>query len=228
MPPPAAREALLRHATAIFAAKGYAAAGTREICEAAGVNIAAIAYHFGGKEGLYRETLLRPIAAVTAAFGRFDDPALGFEQSIRMFLAALIDAGGAAQARAPAAALEADVMKLHLREMLEPSAAFREVVEQTIAPAHRALLRVLARHCGLARADDDLHQLAFAIAALAHDYCMSREFMRLLAPGVLARPRAKEKILERLVGYAGALLAGEIERRRAASVRRATRARKSP
>jgi hypothetical protein len=48
---------------------------------------------------------------------------------------------------------------------------------------------------------------------MAHDYCMSREMMRLLAPGVLDRPRARERTLDRLVGFARALLDHEIARR---------------
>jgi len=228
--PAGAREQLLRAATAAFAAKGYAAASTREICEAAGVNIAAIAYYFGGKEGLYREALRRPIVEFTGAFGRFDDPALTFAQSMRMFLAPFL--GAATAGGGLDAALEADVRKLHLREMLEPSAAFREIVAQVIAPAHRALCRLLARHCGLAQADDDIQQLAFAIAALANDYCTSREFMKLLAPGVLERARAQEQILDRLVGFAAALLHFEVARRRrpalAANARRGTAPRRGP
>jgi len=208
-----AREQLIRHATAIFAAKGFAAASTREICEAAGVNVASIHYYFGDKEGLYRETLLRPIAAFAEAFGRFDAPALAFEDSMRMFLAPFIGLGDGETD----ATVDADVMKLHLREMLDPSAAFREIVEQVIAPVHRALCQVVARECGLERPDDDIHQFAFALAAIANDYCMSREFMKMLAPGVLDRPRAKEKILDRLVGYSRALLDHEIARRRPAA-----------
>ena len=209
---PGAREQLIRHATGIFAAKGYAAASTREICDAAGVNVASIHYYFGDKEGLYRETLLRPITEVIAAFGRFDDPALPFTEAIRMFLAPIMGA----KTGEDDGAIEAQVMKLHLREMLEPSNAFREVVEQTIAPAHRALAGLIARHCGLAAVDDDIHQLAFAMVAMANDYCMSREFMKLLAPGVLDRPQAMEQILDRLVGYCCALVDHEIARRRQA------------
>jgi hypothetical protein len=72
---------------------------------------------------------------------------------------------------------------------------------------------VLARHAGLDGPDADIHQLAFAIVAMAHDYCMSREFMKLLAPDVLGRPRALEQILDRLIGYSRALLDYEIGRR---------------
>ncbi len=222
-----ARDQLLLHATPIFAAKGFAAASTREICEAAGVNIASISYYFGDKEGLYREVLLRPISEMTQAFGAFDDPALSFEDAMRMFLAPFI---GMAAQTPEEAEFEAQVMKLHLREMMEPSAAFREIVAQAIAPAHHAVSNVIARHCGLPQADDDIHQLVFAMAAIANDYCMSREFMKMLAPGVLSRPGANELILDRLVGYCRALLDHEIARRQAspAARRRPSAAARSP
>ena len=207
-----AREQLIAHATRIFSTKGYAAATTREICEAAGVNVAAIHYYFGDKEGLYRTALLRPIKEMTESFGRFDDPALSFEQSIRMFLAPFLSSSSDDPDDS-----DAQVMRMHLREMIEPSEVFREITAQTIVPAHNALAGVLAAHCGHAEPDADIHQLAFAMVAMAHDYCMSREFMNLLAPDVLARPRAMEQVLDRLVGYCCALLAHETERRRTAA-----------
>ena len=208
---PSARERLIRQATAIFAAKGFAAASTREICEAAGVNIASIHYYFGDKAGLYRETLIGPIAEAIHACGRFDDPALSFEESMRLLLGFILGLGRNAKDQP----FEVQVMRLHLREMLEPSGAFREVMEQTIAPAHRALTGLLARHCGLDAPDDDIHRLAFALVAMVNDYCLSREMMKLLAPGVLSRPRAAEQTLDRLLGYARALLDHEIAHRRA-------------
>jgi AcrR family transcriptional regulator len=49
----ATRDALVRAAVDIFGRDGFAATGTRAVAEAAGVNQALIAYHFGGKAGLY-------------------------------------------------------------------------------------------------------------------------------------------------------------------------------
>ena len=207
-----AREHLISRGTRIFATKGFAAATTREICDAAGVNVSAIHYYFGDKEGLYRAALLQPIREMTTAFGRYDDPALPFEQSMRMFLTPFL-----MSSRGGEDELDADVMRMHLREMIEPSDVFREITAQTIVPAHDALAKVLARHARLAAPDADIHQLAFAIVAMAHDYCMSREFMKMLAPEVLDRPRAMELIVERLVGYSRALLDYEVARRRGPS-----------
>jgi len=41
----------------LFAQKGFAAVSVKQIAEAAGVNIALISYHFGGKENLYAAIL---------------------------------------------------------------------------------------------------------------------------------------------------------------------------
>ena len=53
----ATRSHILQTTPPIFAAHGFAGASTRQLAAAAGVNIATIAYHFGGKQGLYEAVL---------------------------------------------------------------------------------------------------------------------------------------------------------------------------
>ena len=48
------RRRILETALDLFAAQGYEGASTRQIAEGAGVNLPAIQYYFGNKEGLYR------------------------------------------------------------------------------------------------------------------------------------------------------------------------------
>ena len=57
------REALIEAAAIVFAEKGYEGGSVRDITRRAQANQAAINYHFGGKEGLYRE-VLRMVFAV--------------------------------------------------------------------------------------------------------------------------------------------------------------------
>ncbi len=52
-----ARARILEAAGPMFAAKGYQGATIREICEAAGVNLAAVNYHFRNKRTLYAASL---------------------------------------------------------------------------------------------------------------------------------------------------------------------------
>lgn len=202
-----ARETLLEEATRIFADKGYAKASTREICQAAGLNVAAIHYYFGDKAGLYRAVLVKPLQVLSEDFRQFEDPALDLQEALRRFMAALLCPWDDAQ-RGSAA------MRLHLREMIEPTQDYKDLLAQHVLPLHLKLVAVLGRHVGAPQPDDALHQLAFAISAMVHDYGMSREFMQVLAPSLVSGDGAMERVLARLVGYAMALVTHERRQRR--------------
>ncbi len=60
------RALLFDAAERLFVAKGYSAVSTREIAEAAGVNLAAIQYHFGSKANLFIETVRQPMTQAEA------------------------------------------------------------------------------------------------------------------------------------------------------------------
>lgn len=51
------KQQLLEVAGRVFAERGYVRATSKEICELAQANIAAVNYHFGGKDGLYAAVL---------------------------------------------------------------------------------------------------------------------------------------------------------------------------
>jgi AcrR family transcriptional regulator len=55
------RERLLDAAEQIFAERGFEGASMRAVTQAAGVSVSAANYHFGSKEALLRETLLRRV-----------------------------------------------------------------------------------------------------------------------------------------------------------------------
>ncbi len=199
-----ARERLIDEASRIFADKGFAKASTREICLAAGQNVAAIHYYFGDKAGLYRAVLQRPLEGMATVFAQLSAPGLTLEQALHLFMSALLCPWGHDE--------QAEwCLRLHLREMIEPTHEYKDVIAQHILPLHTQLVELLARHVGATEVDDALHQLAFALAAMVHDYGMSREFMNVLAPSLLSGDGALDKVLSRLVGYGLALV--EHERR---------------
>jgi AcrR family transcriptional regulator len=82
------RRNILDAATKIFAERGYGDASVREITRKAGANQAAITYHFGGKDGLYREVLQMAFAAFNELFTL--DPLaierMNREEAVRIFL----------------------------------------------------------------------------------------------------------------------------------------------
>jgi AcrR family transcriptional regulator len=71
-----ARQRLIEAALTIFSQYSYEGATTRMIAEQAGVNLAAIPYYFGGKEGLYR-------AMVETVVDRFQTVALPAVQELQ-------------------------------------------------------------------------------------------------------------------------------------------------
>jgi AcrR family transcriptional regulator len=61
---PDTREKILDHAERLFAEQGYDRASLRGITETAGVNLAAVHYHFGSKEELLGAVLQRRIGPI--------------------------------------------------------------------------------------------------------------------------------------------------------------------
>lgn len=64
--PQATRERLLDEAEIAFANHGYAGTSLRRITQAAKVNLAAVSYHFGSKEGLLKAVLERRVGPMNA------------------------------------------------------------------------------------------------------------------------------------------------------------------
>jgi len=122
-----------------FAAHGFTGAGTREIAARARVNISMVTYHFGGKAGLYRETLRDILGRKGARISELTGhPAMGAEPSrpdaiqdlcefIRVFLQAILPA-------APASPLDEAAMAILCREMESPTPEFAGLLEAFIRP----------------------------------------------------------------------------------------------
>jgi hypothetical protein len=108
-------------------------------------------------------------------------------------------------------------MKLHFREMLEPTGLWQEEIAHGIKPMHDALLAVLCRHFGLASADDDeLQRLAVCITGLGVHMHVGHDVIRQLAPRLHDGTDALDLWSERLVMYALAMVEAEGRRRASA------------
>ncbi|HSV54664.1 MAG TPA: CerR family C-terminal domain-containing protein [Burkholderiaceae bacterium] len=201
-----ARERLLHAALKLFADKGYAKASTREIALAAGTNIAAISYYFGDKAGLYRATFTEPLGSPQNDIARYNQPHLSLKASLQGYFSSFVEPIKQGE-------LVQQCLRLHLREMLDPTSQWAEELDKDVKQPHAALVSVLCRHLGLVQADDDVHRLAFAIAGLAVQLFVSREVIDDVRPSLTASAPAIDVWTARLVGYACALVQSESDRR---------------
>ncbi len=205
-----ARNRLLDAALRLFAEKGFAKTSTREIAQAAQVNIAAISYYFGDKAGLYRGVFQDPRSNPGPEHALLSREFVSLDEVLRTILLGFTEPIKQGQ-------LVQCCMRLHFREMLEPTGVWQDEIDNTIKPAHMALVQVLCKHLGLTEADDDIHRLAFAIAGLGMMLHVGSEVIPALRPTLTATPEAVDMYAERLLGYAQAMVQDEARRRGAAA-----------
>ncbi len=201
-----ARNRLLNCALRLFSEKGFAKTSTREIALAAEANIAAISYYFGDKAGLYRAVFTEPLGSPRDDIPLYDQPHFSLRQSLDGFYASFLEPMKQSE-------LVQQCMRLHFREMLEPTGLWQHELEQGIKPAHLALVGILVRHLQLAQADDDVHRLAFAITALALQMYVGRDVVDAIAPQLVSSPPAIDQTARRLADFAQAMVAAEHKRR---------------
>ncbi len=201
-----ARARLLHAALRLFATKGFANTSTRELATAAGVNIASISYYFGDKAGLYRAAYTEPMGGSCGEVITFDPTQVPLEPALRQMLTQFV-------APLKQGDLVQQCMRLHFREMLEPTGLWAEEIDNGIRPAHEALLQVLCQHLRLEQADDDIHRLAFSIVGLAIHMFVGRDIMQVLRPQLQDDAAAIDTYTERLLSYALAMVASEQSRR---------------
>lgn len=201
-----ARQRLVQAGLRLFAARGYANTTTRELADAAGVNVASISYYFGDKAGLYRAAFFEPMGAPEPEIARFDDAALDAEAMLRGFYALFLE-----PLRDPATA--ALNTRLHFREMLEPTGLWQEVMGRLFGPLHAALVRQLCRLLGLGAPDEDLHRLAAGLVGQGVHLHVGRDCTEALLPGLYAGDGAIDRWADSLVRGALAMIEAERQRR---------------
>jgi TetR/AcrR family transcriptional regulator, regulator of cefoperazone and chloramphenicol sensitivity len=202
-----ARTHLLLTALRLFSEKGFAKTSTREIAQAAGANSAAISYYFGDKAGLYRAVFCEPLGSAGDDIALYNQPHFSLRESLTGFFNSFLEPMKQGE-------LIELSMRLHFREMLEPTGLWAAEIDSGIRPAHAALMDVLRRHLGVARADDELHRMTFSISALAVHLFVARDVIQVIRPELLGTSGKVDAWGARLVDYAEAMVATEAARRR--------------
>ncbi|MBI5799326.1 MAG: CerR family C-terminal domain-containing protein [Verrucomicrobia bacterium] len=137
------RQALIEAGGAVFAEIGFHNATVREICRRAGANIAAVHYHFGDKEALYRDVLAY---YQTRAHQKFPldlglKPGASAPERLRAFVRAYL-------LRIFDHSSDAWHGKLISREMIDPTSALDAIIVERIRPQAQHLAGIVAELVG--------------------------------------------------------------------------------
>lgn len=170
---------LLEAAGELFSRQGFKAATVRTICRMAHANVAAVHYHFGGKDGLYTALLTE---AFTTGLRRHP-PDLGLPAGapaeerlfafIHSFLLRMLGDGKSAWCG-----------KLMDREMRDPTQALDQIVERHILPLSAYLRAIIAEILGNGADSDDpqTRLCAMSIAGQCQYVFRSKAIIDRLAP----------------------------------------------
>ena len=128
------RKAIVEAALRGFAEKGFAATTTREIAAMAETNVASIAYHFGGKEGLRIACAEHIVEVMDGVLERMPQAAIPPDPAAaRMMLTAVVRRFVGFLLLDPRARPVAGFV---LREMAEPSPALDLIYERLFESVH--------------------------------------------------------------------------------------------
>ena len=200
------RAALIGAAIRLFGSKGYDATSTREIAAAAGANIASIAYHFGGKEGLR-------LACAEMVAGRI-------EGVVGPVLASMDPGGGPARAQAAfervimgvtefmlGQAEARDIAGFMVREMGIPGPVFDKVYVDFILPVHRKLCSLLGLATGQDPESDLIRLGAFSMAGQVVYFRIGHAIVARRMEWEVAGPAEIERIKAVILGNIRAFIA---------------------
>jgi TetR/AcrR family transcriptional regulator, regulator of cefoperazone and chloramphenicol sensitivity len=201
------KERLLTTATRVFADRGFKETTVREICALAGANVAAVNYHFGGKDKLYSAVLGD---FLSSAFSRFpmdvgvstdslpDDRLKAY---IRGFLYRLLGDGDP---------LYEKLGKLLMAEILEPSEHFDTMSERYIGPTYEALLHIVREL--LPGADEDIvHRCAGSVVGQCLLFDHAKGIIQRMCPELALEANS----LDRVASFIAEFSLGGIARLRA-------------
>lgn len=145
---PDTRTRLLEAGLDHFGRVGFEGANIRAIAAAAGANIAAINYHFGGKRGLYLAVANHIVEGISAAIGPIAAEIIAIAAKPRLAPAearAALEQFVGTAGRLLATSSQAERWaRFILREQLDPTDAFEIIYNSIMGRMHRTLTALVA------------------------------------------------------------------------------------
>ena len=199
--PAATRQQLLAAGAVVFAARGFREATVREICRQAGSNVAAVNYHFGGKDGLYAEVLAE---GQRRMHGPIPVPAVGngsaterLEEFVRGFLERVLTESS-----------ESCHAQLMFRELIEPTAALDRVVAEFIRPGAVALGEIVDELLGPGFTVRERQRVGLSIVSQILNYKHCRPVIERLFPDLPMDAGQIESLTRHITDFSVAAIQG--------------------
>lgn len=189
------RDKLLDVAGRIFAERGYQAATIREICIAAGANVAAVNYHFGDKLGLYTEVVRQ--AMQTAEIEAVQD-ALNLPSPPEDILRAVIHA----RLRSVCRNDRPDwYFRILTHELAEPTPALRQLINKVGRPLFERMLELIGGMIGLPASDDKTRLCALCVMGQILVYKFATPLIAGVWPELKLTPAQVERIADHIADF---------------------------
>lgn len=189
------REKLLDVAGRIFADRGYRAATIREICLAAGANVAAVNYHFGDKMALYTEVVQQSahaaqIDAIRTALDQVAPP----EEILRAVIRARL--------RNISRGDRPDWHFLILmHELAQPTPALRRLVNKIARPMFQRLLELIGGMINLPPDDDKTRLCAISVMGQILVYVFAGPLLTGVWPELKMTPDQVDRIVDHIADF---------------------------
>jgi AcrR family transcriptional regulator len=204
--PEGTRQALILAGIRLFGRQGFSATSVRQLAQEAGANIAAITYHFGGKDGLRTACAeefgrrmgaalgARPVSADTRPEGARED----LRGIVRAMVGFLLGAEGASE-----------LVPFMLRELAEDGPGIDIVYRGFAEPMHRRLCLLWARATGAEPEDESVKLAVFALIGQLIYFRIGRPIVTRRMGWTAIGPMEVRQITDRIVRNLDALLASE-------------------
>jgi AcrR family transcriptional regulator len=194
------RERLVEAAGRVFAERGYYSTTVRQICRKAGVNVAAVNYHFGDKLGLYTEVLERSVRAaqIEAVRNALDQNAPP-EDILRTVIRTRLRG-----------VCRGDLPDWHFRlmvhELAQPTPALTRLMKKVSRPIYARLLDLIGKLIALPPTDQETRLCANSIMGQIFLYVLGGPLLARVWPELKMTSEQVERIADHIADFSLAYL----------------------
>ena len=195
------RRKLVRAAADVFAEVGYDAATVRIICARAGVNTAAVNYHFGDKLTLFRATLQFAMATEKTPEPLDDLASIPAEKALRAYLLRSFAHFG--EMSHPAM-----YTRVMMQELMVPSKALETAASNILRPRIMVLAEIAGRILELPSTHPQTRLAVHSILGQVLYYILARPLLTALWPELHMDPAQMNEIINYIADFSLAALQG--------------------